>query len=190
MSEKNKDHSSDGELVERIRSGDKAAYRILFNKFYRELVGTAVNILKNEDKGKDAVQEVFLQIWKNRESLEIRTSLGAYLKRGVINRSLNQIKYAKSFVQEDKLIDEPSSNLSALDDLALKDLESALRGALDLLPERCRLVFVMKRLEGMSHKEISEELGISPKTIENQITKAMKVLKEALQAFRKNNNNP
>lgn len=187
MSEKTKDLPSDSELIERIRSGDKAAYRILFNRFYRELVGTAVNILKNEDKGKDAVQEVFLQIWKNRETLEIRTSLGAYLKRGVINRSLNQVKYAKNFVQEDKLIDEPSSNTTALDDLALDDLESALQEALNLLPERCRLVFVMKRLEGLSHKEISEALGISPKTIENQITKAMKVLKEALQAYRKKN---
>lgn len=181
----NKKIYSDKELIERIRQSDKVAFRTLFNQYYKELVGTAVNILKNEDKGKDAVQEVFLQVWKNRANLEIRSSLRSYLKRGVINRSLNQINYAKNFVAEDKLLEHSSSNISALDELALQDLETALQAALDQLPERCRLVFVMKRLEGMSHKEISETLGISPKTIENQITKAMKALKEGLQAFRK-----
>ncbi len=180
-----RDTNLDQELVERIREGDKAAFRVLFDQHYKTLVGTAVNILKDEARGKDAVQEVFLQVWKSRKKLEIRTSLGAYLKRGVINRSLNQVNYAKNFVAEGQLREHTMLTHSALDELALQDLESALRASLDLLPERCRLIFVMKRLEGMSHKEISEALGISPKTIENQITKAMKVLKEALQAFRK-----
>ena len=182
-----KEINPDQELIGRIKDDDKAAFRLLFNKHYREMVGTAVNILKNEDKAKDAVQEVFFQIWKTRATLEIRSSVRNYLKRSVINRCLNQIRGQKDFVSEDKLVDQPASNLSALDELAHQDLESALKEALDQLPERCRLIFIMKRLEGMSHQEISDQLGISPKTIENQITKALKSLKTALQGFRKKN---
>ncbi len=183
------DKISDQLLIARIREGDKTAFRSLFDKYYRELVGTAVNILKDETRAKDAVQDVLFQFWKKRESLEITSSLKNYLKRSVINRCLNQIRSQKDLVSEDKLMHEPASNLSALDELAYQDLETALQAALDQLPERCRLIFVMKRLEGMSHQEISEELGISPKTIENQITKAMKALKIALQGFRKKNPN-
>ena len=182
-----KEINSDQSLLERIKDDDKTAFKLLFNKYYREMVGTAVNMLKDESQAKDAVQDVLYQIWKSRAKLEVTTSLKNYLKRSVINRCLNQIRSQKDLVSEDKLIDQPTSNLSALDELAYEDLNDALQAALDQLPERCRLIFVMKRLEGMSHQEISAELGISPKTIENQITKALKALKEALQGFRKKN---
>lgn len=175
----------DEELLSRIRKGDQKAFRVLFDRYYRELLGTAINLLKNEDRGKDVVQDVLLQIWKNRAKLEIRTSMGAYLKRSVINRSLNQIKYQKAFVDEEILHEKPqSASDSPVEQMAYQELEVALKAALDSLPERCRLVFVMKRLEGMSHKEISDTLGISPKTIENQMTKALKALRKALQRYR------
>lgn len=176
---------SDQELIDQIKDNDKAAFRILFDRHYKVMLGTAINLLKNVDAGKDMVQEVFFTIWKKRETLEINTNVAAYLKRAVINRALNQIRSQKPFVEEEQLIDKPSAAADALDDLALQELETALDKALDTLPERCRMVFVMKRLEGMSQKEIGAALNISTKTVENQITKAMKVLKEALQLYRR-----
>ena len=176
---------TDKDLFEQIKRDDKTAFRALFDRHYRVMLGTAINILKNEDKGKDVVQDVFFKIWKNRANLELKTSAQAYLKRAVINQAINQVKAAKSFVEEEQLLDKPSDLESAIDKLALEELETAVDAALGTLPERCRLIFVMKRLEGMSHNEIAEMLNISPKTIENQITKAMKVMKVALQLYRK-----
>lgn len=175
---------SDQELLNRIQQDDQTAFRKLFDRHYKTLLGTAINVLKEVDTGKDIVQEVFFQIWKKRSNLDVHTNLSAYLKRAVINRCLNVIKQRKPTVNDDWLLESPATLASALDDLAHQDLKAAMEKALESLPERCRIVFVMKRLEGLSQKEIAQQLNISTKTVENQITKALKVLKEALVQFR------
>lgn len=174
----------DKELISKIRQNDSLAFRQLFDRHYRLLLGTAINFLKEIDLAKDMVQDVFYQIWKNRSKLDFHSSVEAYLKRAVINRCLTQIKRKKPFVDSEELVEKPGNDANALDELALQDLEEALEAGLNSLPERCRTVFVMKRLEGMSQKEIAEALSISTKTVENQMTKAVKVLKEALKRFR------
>lgn len=151
------------------------------------MLGTGINVLKDESQARDIVQDVFLQIWNKRESIEIRTALGAYLKRAVINRCLNAIKQRKANVDIDSFEAPASREASPQDLMELKDLEIALQAALNQLPEKCRQVFVLKRLEGMSQKEIATLLGISTKTVENQVTKALKVLKESLASYRKKN---
>lgn len=174
---------TDEELFLQIRQENKLAFRKLFDRYYQKLLGTSINMLKDPDRAKDVVQEVFMQIWKNRLSLNINSSAGAYLKRAVINRSLNRIRAQKSFVDAEQLVETPSKSHSAVDFLEEKDLHNAMTQAMDTLPDRCRLIFVMKRLEGMSQKEIAKQLDIAPKTVENQITKALKVLKEAARPF-------
>ena len=129
------------------------------------------------------LQEVFLQIWSKRDTLNINTNPLAYLKRAVINRSLNQIKSRKRIVEESQMAEMQSSNTEATENLAAQDLEVVMKKALDTLPERCRMIFVMRRLEGISLKEIAQQLEISPKTVENQITKALKVLQKAVRPF-------
>lgn len=176
-------NSTDEQLIGRIRQNDQKAFRLLFDRHYKTLLGTAINVLKDVDSGKDMVQEVFFQIWKKRESLEIRTSVIAYLKRAVINRCFNQIKARKSTTSTEQLEQTQSAIPSATENLEANDLQQAIKKALDGLPERCRLVFTMRRMEGLSHKEIAEKLDISPKTIENQMTKALKVLREAVRIF-------
>ncbi len=178
--------NQDSALVQRIQSGDRAAFRQLFDRYYRDLLGTAVNLLRDEDMGKDVVQEVFLQIWKNRETWNLHGQVSSYLKRAVINRSLNVLRRAKKQTGEEALEQTPSPQTSAMDQLSYSELNEVLEAALKNLPDRCRAVFVMKRLEGMSQKEIAEQLGISTKTVENQITKAVKALKNALQEFKRN----
>ncbi len=177
---------TDEQLIARIKTNDKAAFRILFDRHYKVLLATAINILKDPNSAKDATQEVFLQIWQKRDTLNIQTAPAAYLKRSVINRSLNQIKSRKKFVDETPIVQMYSQSPEANENLAVQDLETAMKKALDTLPERCRLIFIMRRLEGMSLKEIAQQLDISPKTVENQITKALKVIKEAVKPFVKN----
>lgn len=167
-----------------IRAGDKQAFRTLFDRHYRVLLGTAINILRDPEAGRDMAQEVFYQLWKNREKLDIHSTVAAYLKRAVINRSLNHIKARKPLVDAEQMPEEPDRQASPVDALAHQELQEALEAALQTLPERCRTIFVMKRLEGMRQKEIAEILQISPKTVENQITKALRILGKALKQYR------
>lgn len=173
--------SKDEVLLGLIKKGDNAAFRSLFDKYYRLLLGTAVNIVRNEDLGKDAVQEVFIQIWKNRETLELRTSLTNYLKRAVINRALNKVNYQKSFAGEEELEHQQSTIPDGVEYIEANELQTAIQKGIDALPERCRIIFIMCRLEGLSHKEISDKLDVSTKTIENQMTKALKALKKVVE---------
>ena len=175
--------TTDEQLIARIKQSDKAAFRLLFDRHYKILLATAINILKDVNTAKDVTQEVFLQLWKKRDTLNIQTNPPAYLKRAVINRAFNHIKARKRIVNEEFIADTPNKEPAAQAHLEAADLETAMKKAMDTLPEKCRLVFVMRRLEGLSLKEIAEKLDISPKTVENQITKALKVLKTAIQPF-------
>ena len=179
---------SEKELIANIKNGDEAAYKALFSSYYKLLLGTAFNIMKNIDLSKDCVQEVFISIWKNRATLEIKTSLTPYLKRAVINRCINQLKRSERFDNEKKLEDLNLANTnSAIQNIAKDELQKVIDKGLNQLPERCRVIFVMRRFEGYKVKEIGEILEISPKTVENQLTKALKVLKAIVELFQKEN---
>jgi RNA polymerase sigma-70 factor (ECF subfamily) len=174
---------TDEQLIQKIKQGDKIAFRLLFDRHYKVMLATAINMLKDVNTAKDATQDVFLQLWKKRESLNIQSAPGAYLKRSVINRALNQIKSRKAFVEEEQIADHQDNEADAIQQLEAQDLEAAMHKALDSLPTGCRTIFVMRRLEGMRVKEIAKKLDVSPKTVENQLTKALKVLKVAVQPF-------
>ena len=140
-------------------------------------------MLKDVNSAKDVTQDVFLKLWNKRESLNIQGPAIAYLKRAVINQSLNKISSQKRFTSDEKIMAKRSKETTAQEKLEAQDLEVKMKEAMDTLPERCRLIFVMRRLEGMRVKEIAEKLDISPKTVENQITRALKVLKNAILPF-------
>lgn len=181
--------TSDADLILAIAQSDQAAYRQLFNRFYKVLLGTAVNIIKDEDSGKDAVQDVFLQVWKTRETLKVTSSVPSYLKRAVINRCLNAIRKEQKYEDESEFVDRPSDAPTPIEILEAEDLQKVIDTALRSIPERSRLAYILKRQEGLSLKEIAEKLDISPKTVENQITKALKILKEAVEPYMEKYNN-
>lgn len=166
-----------------LRRGDEQALRKIFDQHYAKLLGDIYRIVPDENTCQDLAQEVFVELWRKRETIDVHTSLRAYLRRAAVNRALNFIK-----TQRRTLLDGnseiPDLADDSLRDTAVReereDLEKALYEAIDKLPERCRMVFSLSRFENLSHREIAEQLGISVKTIENQITKAMKMLREAL----------
>lgn len=177
---------TDKELLLQLKSSDDTAYRQLFDRYYEKLVVTSLQITKDSNVAKDAAQEVFLALWKNRMTINIQQSLLSYLKRGVVNRSLNMIKSRKrhggNLVPEDVHLPTPSKADKMVE---FGELQEFVHKAIDQLPDRCREVFVLCRFEGYSHKEISEQLGISTKTVENQMTKALKVLRKTVLPFLK-----
>ncbi len=170
-------------LIDKVKLGDRSAFRKLFDLYYQFLLSTAINLLKDINLAKDVVQEVFFEIWKKRESLNVHSTVAGYLKRAIINRSLNQIKSRKKVNPDHDFHDLESTQPSVTEELESKHLNKVLQDALNELPERCRLVFIMRRFEDLSHKEIAEKLDISTKTVENQMTKALKVLKTAIQPY-------
>lgn len=168
-------------LLQRVKKNDQLAFRTLFDAYYKYLTVTAYRYLNDGEKAKDIAQDAFVELWNRRDSLEITSGLKAYLRRAVVNKCLNYIKREKRIdFSEPAQLPETSTTHDAVDKLAAADLQTTVQTAIDTLPERCRLIFCMSRYDQKSHKEIAAELNISTKTIENQITWALKTLRAAI----------
>ena len=166
-------------ILELLRSDGEKAISILYDEYFHYLYITVFRILKEEEGSKDIVQAVFIEMWKRRDQLNIDSSLKQYLKRSAINKSLNYIRKNKRIVDTMEDLDNISlfDKERFLERIEVKDLEQKINAAIDSLPEKCRLVFVLSRYENMSHRQIAEKMDISTKTVENQITKALKILR-------------
>lgn len=164
--------------------GDEKAFEILFKSLYQPLCNSANSILNDIDEAEETVQGVFISLWEKSEKMEIQVSIKSYLYRAVHNAALNRIKHQKvrkQYEQEQQAIvahAEPASHLSLQNELQ-KQIQDAIEG----LPEQCRLVFKLSRFEELKYAEIAERLGISVKTVENQMGKALRVLREKLKDY-------
>lgn len=174
--------SSETVLFNRLRKGDAEAFDAIFRLFYADLVVTANRFLRNQEEAEDLVQDLFFKLWNNRKGLpENIGSVKGYLHRSARNRSLNVLRDQKRIPVDDAEISPhlPAAGLPS-DGLTQDDLRQRINRAIDQLPERCRLVFTMSKLEGMSQREIAESLDISVKTVENQMTRAYRFLRRWL----------
>ena len=173
---------SDLQLIEAIKEDDEKAFRALFDRYYKYLLVTAYAYVKDENTIRDLTQDVFLEIWKKRNSLNI-SNVKAYLRRSVINKALNYIKAQRlNFEESDEAFDVPE-NQKVQEQLEANQLQEVINEAIESLPERCRVIFSLRRFEELSLKEIAAKLDISPKTVENQLTKAMKILRKAVEPY-------
>ena len=175
-------YTTDPEIVSAIRQGDEAAFERTFRKYYDRLCNYANSLLKEEDEAEEVVQTVFLTIWEKRTELEITLSLKSYLYRAVHNHCLNRFKHAsvreahRDYTQNFL----PQSYESVTEVIHASELEERIEAAVSSLPEQCQIAFRMSRFEEMKYQEIADQLGISIKTVENQIGKALKILRSAL----------
>jgi RNA polymerase sigma-70 factor (ECF subfamily) len=176
---------SETSLIASLKKGDEAAFEKVFKTHFDSLYNYAYTILKNESSAEEVVQQVFFKIWEKRESLPDETMLKAYLYRAVHNESLNAIKRQK--VRTGYGMYAVSSIEVTTDNAAgkvnMRELQQELQKAMNELPEQCRTIFQMSRFEEMKYKEIADELNISPKTVENQMGKALRILREKLAHF-------
>jgi len=150
--------------------------KAFFDANYRNSVISANRILNNQAEAEDVVQNCLIKLWDNRSQLKEGT-IGGYFATMVRNRCLDSLRKKKPVLVELDDVQLTSDDHSQLEH---DELKAKIDNAIDSLPERCREVFVLSRFEKMSHKEISESMAISPKTVENQITKALKVISSAL----------
>ncbi|MFK7924288.1 MAG: RNA polymerase sigma-70 factor [Bacteroidia bacterium] len=165
-----------------IISGDNNAFEQLFHQWYARLCRYAMRYLTDTDEARDLVQGVFVKLWENRAQLAPTSPLGAFLYTAVRNACLNHLNHQR--VRQDYHTHQqglkPEWSGSPQEVLEAFELEERIREAIAALPERCREAFVLSREEGLSYQEIAQRMGISPKTVEGQISKALKLLRQKL----------
>lgn len=173
---------NDNEIVRRIRKGDVKQFESLFRSSYVSLVKYAKSFVRDPDTAEEIVQDLFCTIWADREKISIRTSLNGYLFRAVHNRCLHLLEHKKVVDKHEKeIIHEKKTNIGSASELIqYNELRSAVARILERLPQRCGKIFCMNRFEGLKYTEIAEKLEVSVKTVEADMSKALKEFRKAL----------
>lgn len=166
--------------IKPLSAAREQEFEQLFKDHFKSLYAYAFTILKNEAVAEETVQNVFYKIWEKKVPDSIQTSLKAYLYKAVYHESLNFLKHQKIKAQYHLHVMHQSKNdtdQSASRKMMVKELEERLRDALNALPQQCRTIFQMSRFDGLKYQEIADQLGLSVKTVENQMGKALKQLR-------------
>lgn len=172
--------------VDELRKGNKGAFQDLFDTCYVPLCKYAYSILRDMDEAEDAVQKTFCKLWDQRTSLFIKSSLDSYLYRMVHNESINTINQRKLHQEHNyQYISTTQSDAAntVLESVESAELQQAIERAIQKLPPQCRKVFELSRMEQMPYSKIAEELQISTNTVENHMSKALKILRMDLKEY-------
>lgn len=168
-------------LLNRIKKGDVKAFDELFIKYWKPLYSAAYIRLKSKDLSQDVVQEIFIDIWKRKETLAIRNSLEIYLFTAV---KYGVFKALDALDHQIELKDHnPVENFGSDKILELEELYALIESKLELLPETNSKIFRLYKYDGMTAKEIGDLLGISPQSVHNSIQKTLAFLKSELHQY-------
>lgn len=172
---------SDQELTIQLKEGSRAAFNQIYYRYSESLYRYAFNIVKDEDECTDAIQEVFIWLWSNREKVQIN-ALNGYLSAAVKYKLMRVIQQSKR--RAEILAQRPELSHSFIDNsLEIRELQTVINDFIHTLPPKARQIFELSRNEYLSNKEIAEKMGISTKTVENQMTITLKKLKKNLGAM-------
>lgn len=171
-------------LLSRLRVGDRSALETLLDLYWTALVTYAARLLGSWDAAEDVAQETFVRIWERREDWEAAGSVSALLYRIARNNALDKRKIRHRYsaclqrlTSDCRIVPTPA------DQIQMAELEAALGAAVEALPERRRETFLLARVDGLSCREIAEVMGLSPQTVSNQLSAALRELRQALRPF-------
>ena len=172
-------------IVRSLAPTSETAFEHLFKMHFRGLHAYAITILKDEAMGEEVVQNVFYKFWEKRDQLAIESSPKAYLYKAVYHDCLNYIKHKKvKSAHAMHVVRQANDKIENASGKVLQgELKEHIHTAMNELPEQCRAIFQMSRFEGLKYQEIADEMGLSVKTIENQMGKALKLLRIKLVEF-------
>ena len=176
---------SDKKILSRIKEGDIEQFEVLFKEYYERLCQFAIKYVKNIEQSEGVVQDTFYNIWKNHKTINITTSLKAYLYTAVRNNCLQKLRTRSLDIKYENYYKSHYVNesISPADELDAKELSKVINKALNSLPERCREIFKMSRYEGLKYHEIADKLSISIKTVEANMGKALKRFRSYLKDY-------
>jgi RNA polymerase sigma-70 factor (family 1) len=172
-------------LLEKIKKSDTNAFSVIFTTYYRDLSIFACHFTNDIEISEEIVQDVFVQLWENRELLQISSSLKSYLLKTVQNRCFDWKRHQKvKNNYSEKILTNPSVFENNTENYILySELENHIEQALNELPEEYDIAFRMNRYEGLTYPEIAEKTGVSVRTIEVRIGKALQILREKLKEY-------
>ena len=180
--------NSEREAVIELQVGERDFFIRLFEENYKSLVLYAKRFVMDTEIARDLVQDVFIYLWDKREQLSIDRSIDSYLYRAVHNACINHLKresakenYLKQFLlklNENTLATSGSEDAHEL--VIHNDLLARIEAIIESLPEQCKNIFRLSRFRGLKNKEIAKIYAISPRTVETQIYRALKILREKL----------
>lgn len=173
-----------GEDTRILDRDTEVEFEKVFKANFKNLHSYAYTIVHDDVMAEEMVQNVFCRLWEKREQIQIRESVGAYLYRSVYHESLNYLKHLKvRDAYQTYVINQMADSNNAAYEIELSELEDRLDVALKELPEKCRTIFQMSRFEELRYQEIADKLDIPVKTVENQMGKALKLLRLKLVDF-------
>ena len=173
------------ELLKELNRGSEKAFAALYDLYWERLYYTCYQRLRLKEETEDIVHELFLELWNRRANLQIKTSFAIYIFTALkykiyrfIDSRNSRSKYVERMGE-----DEPASSVKPERILEFDELYNLIECKIEELPEKCKLIFKLSRNEEMTAKEISGKLNLSESTVQNQITKAKKILKGKLKDY-------
>lgn len=172
-----------------IKNGDKKSFERIFKSLYKPLVQYAFRITRSHEEAEGIVQQIFLSMWEKRKGLNVEGPLENYLFRATRNRCINYVKLELPKRQQLETLENLELTQKNIIDTFESEnvLSKKVAQAIEQLPVKCKEIFVLSRYGGLTYKEIAEELDLSVKTVENQMSIALKKLRESLKEFIKKN---
>lgn len=179
------------QLFERLRNGDEAAFKVIYNEYYSMLYYFVLEFIPLKETAENVVQDTFITLWNKRNELKVDSNLTSYLFTVAKNNALNRLrdkKYNQKLFSNTLDVSELNLNIETLSTIdtsvcAFMDIEQIIQATLSSLPPQCRKVFELSRFQEMKNREIAEELNISIKTVEGHISRGIKTFKIALKDY-------
>lgn len=165
---------SERDLVDRCRANDRTAQRMLFERYKRAMFSTAYRIINDYDHANDALQDAFVEVFRNLGQFAFRSTLGAWIKTIVVRQAIRKQQLENRFLTLNEAIHDESAPFR--DTLTGEELDAAIR----TLPDGARTIFLLVEVEGYMHKEVAEMLNISEGTSKSQVSYAKKLLRQRL----------
>lgn len=173
---------SDEGIFNKVKKDDEQAFKEIYKRYWSKLFIYAFNIIKNNDSCEDIVQVIFTDLWIRRKKLEIE-NLSAYLYKSTRFQIANHLRNKKPNIPHEEAFSQFLSDYTPADELEFKNLDHKLRSLIDNLPEQRKKIFLSSREENLTNQEIADKYGISVQTVKNQISSALKYLRNYIKIF-------
>jgi RNA polymerase sigma-70 factor, ECF subfamily len=174
--------NSDASLVQRLKENDKPAFELIFNKFSKKLYYFTLSYVHSKTETEEIIQNVFVALWENRDMLSEAFPIQNYLYRVTINHIYNYYKHqlVRRRYVNNMILEGTDEDHEALQGILTNDLGEIVNKIVGELPLRQRVIFRLSRTDGLCHAEIAQRLGLSVRSVENQIYRALKYIREKL----------
>lgn len=168
----------DKRLFDAIKDNSQTAFKVVYEEYFAKLTQFITRMSRDEDLAEEVVQRTMIKVWEQRDKIILTTSLKSYLYKVSYNEYLMYLRKKSKFPNIEDSVIEAIDELEEENDNDI--LLDKIRKEIDNLPPKCREVFILSKVDGLKYKEIAEQLNISTKTIENHMTKAMRIIREAM----------